>query len=66
VAVDTLRFPPVDRPPTPIEVARERRAALATCLIDLDVAAAILGPDEAPEDALRRPDFLGGPPEALR
>jgi uncharacterized protein (DUF58 family) len=65
VAVDTLRFPPVDRPPTPVEVARERREALARLLVDLDVAATIVGPDETPEETLRHPDFLKKPPEAV-
>jgi uncharacterized protein (DUF58 family) len=58
VTVDALAFPPVDRPPTPIETVRERRAALARLLLDLDVPAAILGPDDTPEELLVRPDFL--------
>jgi hypothetical protein len=66
VAVDTLAFQPVDRPPTPVEVARERREALEKCLIDLDVCAAVLGPEEDPKDALQRPDFLERPPEVAR
>ncbi|MGD8895463.1 MAG: DUF58 domain-containing protein [Acidobacteriota bacterium] len=64
VAVDTLQFPPVDRPPTPVEVARERREALRQCLVDLDVAATIVGPDETPEETLKRTDFLKNPPGA--
>ncbi len=66
VAVDTLAFPPVDRPPTPIEVVRERREALSKCLVDLDVGAALVGPEESPEDALQRPEFLARPPEVPR
>ena len=66
VAVDTLAFPPVDRPPTPVKVARERREALAKCLVDLDVCATVLGPEESPEDALQRPEFLQRPPEVSR
>ena len=66
VAVDTLAFPPVDRPPTPVEVAREKREALVRCLVDLDVCATLVGPDESPEDALQRPDFLERPPEVPR
>jgi hypothetical protein len=62
--VDTLQFPPVDRPPTPVEVARERREALRQCLVDLDVAATIVGPDETPEETLKRTDFLKNPPGA--
>jgi uncharacterized protein (DUF58 family) len=58
VAVDALAFPPVDRAPTPVEVVRERRAALARRLSALDVPWAILGPDETPEEVLARPDFL--------
>jgi uncharacterized protein (DUF58 family) len=58
VVVDALAFPPVDRPPTPVEVARERRAALVDRLLTLDVPAAILGPGDTPEDLLVRPDFL--------
>jgi len=58
VVVDALAFPPVDRPPTPVEVARERRSALARRLVGLDVPAAILGPDDTPEEVLARPDFL--------
>jgi uncharacterized protein (DUF58 family) len=64
VAVDALAFPPVDRPPTPVEVAREHREALARRLVDLDVTGAVLGPDTPPEDLLQAPDFLAGPPEA--
>ena len=52
VAVDALAFPPVDRPPTPVEVVREQREALARRLIDLDVTGAVVGPDRPP----------GGPP----
>ena len=58
VAVDALAFPPVDRPPTPIETVRDRRAALVERLVALDVPAAVLGPDDTPEDHLARPDFL--------
>jgi uncharacterized protein (DUF58 family) len=58
VVIDALAFPPVDRPPTPIEAARDRRAALAARLLALDLPAAILGPDDAPEEALARPGFL--------
>jgi uncharacterized protein (DUF58 family) len=58
VVVDALAFPPVDRPPTPVETVRERRASLATLLLELDVPAAILGPDDSPEELLVRPDFL--------
>lgn len=58
VVVDSLAFPPVDRPPTPIEVVRERRAALVERLLALDVPGAILGPEDTPEDRLVRPDFL--------
>lgn len=58
VAVDALAFPPVDRAPTPAEVVREKRAALARRLSALDVPWAILGPEEAPEEVLARPDFL--------
>jgi len=64
VAVDTLGFPPVDRPPTPVQVAREQREALTTRLIDLDVSAAVVGQDETPEEALKKPGFLDRPPEA--
>jgi uncharacterized protein (DUF58 family) len=58
VAVDALAFPPVDRPPTPVETVRDRRAALQHLLVDLDVPSAILGPDDTPEERLVRPDFL--------
>jgi uncharacterized protein (DUF58 family) len=58
VVVDSLSFPPVDRPPTPVEVARELRHALAERLRSLDVPVAILGPDDTAEDMLRRPDFF--------
>jgi hypothetical protein len=58
VAVDALAFPPVDRPPTPVETVRERRAALVHLLVDLDVPSAVLGPDDTPEEMLVRPDFL--------
>ncbi|HEX9188530.1 MAG TPA: DUF58 domain-containing protein [Vicinamibacteria bacterium] len=58
VAVDALAFPPLDRPPAPVEVVRDRRRALARCLVELDVPAAILGPDDVPEERLARPDFL--------
>ncbi len=63
IAVDTLAFPPVDRPPTPVEVAREKREALVARLVDLDVTGELIGTGETPEDVLARPDFLGGPPE---
>jgi len=66
VAVDTLAFPPVDRPPTPVEVARERREALATCLVDLDVASALVGADQTPEEVLQQPEFLARHPEVPR
>jgi uncharacterized protein (DUF58 family) len=62
VAVDALAFPPVDRPPTPVETVRERRASLVRLLVDLDVPAAILGPDDVPEERLARPDFLSPAP----
>ena len=58
VAVDALAFPPVERPPTPIETVRDRRASLARLLVELDVPADILGPDDTPEERLVRPDFL--------
>ncbi len=58
VAVDALAFPPVDRPPTPIETVRNRRAALVDLLVELDIPAAVLGPDDSPEEQLARPDFL--------
>jgi uncharacterized protein (DUF58 family) len=66
VAVDALAFLPMDRPPTPVEVARERRSALSRRLAGLDVPAAVLGPDDTPEEVLARPDFLAPapPPEA--
>jgi hypothetical protein len=64
VVVDALAFPPVDRPPTPVEEVRERRSALARRLVGLDVPAAILGPDDTPEDVLERPDFLALAPPA--
>jgi len=63
VAVDALAFPPLDRPPTPARTVRERRAALARCLVDLDVPSAILGPDDVPEERIVRPDFLSLSPE---
>jgi uncharacterized protein (DUF58 family) len=66
VAVDALAFPPLDRPPAPVEVVRERRRALARCLVELDVPSAILGPDDVPEERLVRPDFLALPPEEAR
>jgi uncharacterized protein (DUF58 family) len=66
VAIDTLSFPPVDRPPTKVEVARRQRETLARHLVELDVATALVGPDETPEEALQRPDFLGQPPEIAR
>jgi hypothetical protein len=58
VTMDALAFPPVDRPPTPVETVRERRAALQRLLVELDVPSAILGPDDTPEEILVRPDFL--------
>jgi uncharacterized protein (DUF58 family) len=58
VVVDALAFPPVDRPPTPVEVARERRATLIERLVALDVPSALLGPDDTPEERLVHPDFL--------
>ena len=58
VVVDALAFPPVDRPPTPIEVVRARRRALVDRLLDLDVPSAVLGPEDTPEDRLVSPDFL--------
>lgn len=62
VAVDALAFPPVGRPPVPVETVRERRAALVRRLVGLDVRFAILGPDDTPEEALVRPDFLAPAP----
>lgn len=58
VAIDALAFPPVDRPPVPVGEVRERRDALARCLLERDVPAAILGPNDTPEEHLVRPDFL--------
>jgi uncharacterized protein (DUF58 family) len=58
VTMDALAFPPVNRPPTPIETVRERRAGLVHLLVELDVPHAILGPDDTPEEVLVRPDFL--------
>jgi uncharacterized protein (DUF58 family) len=68
VAIDSLAFPPIDRPPTPVEVARERRTALADQLALLGVPTAIMGPERPPEEALADPRFLAPvplhPPEA--
>ena len=61
VVVDALAFPPVDRPPTPFEVVRDRRAALVERLEALDVPSAVLGPEDTPEDRLASPDFLSLP-----
>jgi uncharacterized protein (DUF58 family) len=58
VAIDSLSFTPVDRPPTPVEEVRERRRALEECLLGLDVPAAILGVDDTPEEVLVRPDLF--------
>ena len=64
VAVDALAFPPVGRPPTPVEAVRERRAALVRRLVGLDVRAAVLGPDDTPEEVVARPGFLALAPLA--
>jgi hypothetical protein len=61
IVVDALAFPPVDRPPTPIEVVRARRSALVDRLLALDVPSAVLGPEDTPEDRLVSPDFLSLP-----
>jgi uncharacterized protein (DUF58 family) len=58
VVVDALAFPPIDRPPTPAEWARERRSVLLERLVALDVPSALLGPEDTPEERLERPDFL--------
>jgi uncharacterized protein (DUF58 family) len=58
VVVDALAFPPIDRPPTPAEVVRERRTTLLERLVALDVPSALLGPDDTPEERLVHPDFL--------
>jgi uncharacterized protein (DUF58 family) len=58
VAVDALAFPPIDRPPVPKGVVRERREALARALASVEVRATILGPDRPPEEQLQDPDFL--------
>jgi len=62
VAIDSLAFPPIDRPPTPIEVARDRRSAFATRLASLGVPTAILGPDRTAEEGLADPRFLAPVP----
>lgn len=64
VVVDALAFPPVERAPTPVEVVRERRAALVERLLALDVPSALLGPDDTPEERLVRADFLTLPSPA--
>jgi uncharacterized protein (DUF58 family) len=64
VVVDALAFPPVDRPPTSVEVVRQRRATLVERLVTLDVPSALLGPDDTPEERLVRPDFLTPPSPA--
>ncbi len=58
VVVDAFSFTPVDRPPTPVAVAREHRRALGERLLDLQVPTALLDADEAPEEALRKPDLF--------
>jgi uncharacterized protein (DUF58 family) len=58
VVIDALSFTPVDRPPTLVEVARETRRRVEARLVELGVPAAVLGADEAPEDAIRRPDLF--------
>lgn len=58
VAVDAPAFTPIDRPPIPVERARQLRHALGDRLTALDVPWAILGPDDKPEDVVVRPDFL--------
>jgi uncharacterized protein (DUF58 family) len=58
IVVDALAFPPVDRPPTPVKEVRERREALVERLLDLDLPAALLGPDDTPEERLTQADFL--------
>jgi uncharacterized protein (DUF58 family) len=64
VAIDSLSFTPVDRPPTPVEEVRERRRALEECLLGLDVPAAVLGVDDTPEELLARPDLFAVRTEA--
>lgn len=58
IVIDALAFPPVDRPPTPVEEVRKRREDLVARLLDLEVPAAVLGPDDTPEERLAQPDFL--------
>jgi uncharacterized protein (DUF58 family) len=58
VAVDSLSFPPIDRPPTPVGEVREKRAALEACLVGLDVPTVILGVDDTPEKVLVQPDLF--------
>jgi len=58
VVVDALSFTPVDRPPTPLETARETRRALETRLLTLGVPYAVLDADDEPAEALRRPDLF--------
>ncbi|HSD66904.1 MAG TPA: DUF58 domain-containing protein [Vicinamibacteria bacterium] len=64
IVVDALAFTPMDRPPTPVDLAGERRTALARRLVDLDVPSAILGPEDTPEALLASPDFLAPAPRA--
>jgi uncharacterized protein (DUF58 family) len=58
VAVDSLSFSPIDRPPTPVEVVRQKRAALEECLLGLDVPTVVLGAGDTPEEVLVRPDLF--------
>ncbi len=58
VAIDSLSFTPVDRPPTPVEEVKQRRRALEECLLGLDVPAAVLGVDDTPEEVLVRPELF--------
>jgi hypothetical protein len=58
VAIDSLSFPPVDRPPTPVAEAREKRRALEECLVGLDVPHVVLGVDDTPEEVLVRRDLF--------
>jgi len=58
IVVDAHTFTPVDRPPTAVEKARETRRRLEERMITLEVPVAVLGADEAPEDAIRRPDLF--------
>src|SRR5262249_44535362 len=60
VVIDAPAFTQVDRPPFAVEVARGLRAALVERLSSLDVPAAVLGPEDTPEDRLQEPDFLSG------